>query len=859
MLPTPLVGAYQQYKADTDAVAAWLASTASAHGYFLTQPQDAETTSSKAAVTGRLKGKARKDAKRAAENQGQVHRTYRIAIRDFVVLAEHIASKNVSVPFSFASTLDRLIRVRQSFGRRLEKHGSLLNESLDRNHSFFVSILESVRETLRPWFQMSPQTSDPTEPTDRLGEATNRFARLFVHEPSEHFLDAPDTERPKPALGDTAVYQAERLITAREAQMAFLLVMDDLNHIRHRLDWIWENYKNKVFDLITSAIATNTAVELARNIIDGIVPLIEATGGLENCINMTLGVQLQQASEPYTQSDYENNTETDPGYPYVHHKHYRLSVDTYYSAYSLVDRFRENTRHNKMVTFTEKVLPYAEDSDRATKTGDQQYAEDEELLAHFLVEVKNMEITKVRHQVCDEIIHGMREMHRTGDIPFHLVFTAQVFLDIHQTLRSDVRRAFDTLETNLNHMRVDMVQHLELHGSTYASQEWMKAAPDFMSETIRSIDRALADPLYEVRAKSHLFYGWEVPDTKLRNKMLKMSPVLSGLVLFSFTIKYQTYGLQVEQYWKTVMCAAHLHNALHSEKLVTTKWHDMMMVRALFEDSNFFVGSPPTTPQQYFSRFHLRCGVSATLFSTNPRLTSRPAVARKPRKIQIADIAPVSNLFLHRLIYSTGPSKWTAEIIDQVNKLSRYQYQGKAPTGLAFTNSEDLSKFLEINQTLLDSKTRRRPNRINDPEITPDQVIFKLVHVLNNEKLSMAFPWLKMHRSCWNFLQAIKPKADESFHQQGSGSPLLRNWVLPWIFVRAKEGDMSLMQVVADIARDHYKSSGSETFQELTERGLSISVVIKDQQERKEYEKMFPSGFCPPGVHGNFLALAREL
>ncbi|KAH7250350.1 uncharacterized protein BKA55DRAFT_378070 [Fusarium redolens] len=28
MLPTPLQGTYQQYKADTDSVAAWLASTA---------------------------------------------------------------------------------------------------------------------------------------------------------------------------------------------------------------------------------------------------------------------------------------------------------------------------------------------------------------------------------------------------------------------------------------------------------------------------------------------------------------------------------------------------------------------------------------------------------------------------------------------------------------------------------------------------------------------------------------------------------------------------------------------------------------------------------------------------------------
>ncbi|KAJ0128328.1 Inversin [Fusarium oxysporum f. sp. albedinis] len=64
MLPIPLLGTYQQYKADTNSVAAWPASTAKACGC----PADLLTSNMKQTsqqkVAGRLKGKARKDAKK---------------------------------------------------------------------------------------------------------------------------------------------------------------------------------------------------------------------------------------------------------------------------------------------------------------------------------------------------------------------------------------------------------------------------------------------------------------------------------------------------------------------------------------------------------------------------------------------------------------------------------------------------------------------------------------------------------------------------------------------------------------------------------------------------------------------------
>ena len=98
MLPSFLSSSYRQYKTDSDVVAPWLAVTGQQHGY----PPDSllPPTASK---SKRPKGKARKNARRVAEpkqaDDGAALNTnvhYKIAIRDFVPLAEWIA-KNANV------------------------------------------------------------------------------------------------------------------------------------------------------------------------------------------------------------------------------------------------------------------------------------------------------------------------------------------------------------------------------------------------------------------------------------------------------------------------------------------------------------------------------------------------------------------------------------------------------------------------------------------------------------------------------------------------------------------------------------------------------------------------------------------
>lgn len=291
MLPDNLVTVYQQYKKDTDAVASWLASTARSCGY----PADLLCGSSSQTAgpdqVKRLKGKARKEAKAAAakSQSSSCRPEYTIAVKDFIPLAEFVAASRkpvISVPLAFDNMLDRVISTRYGFSTRLVELGSATDASADSKHSHFVGILEKVREVLRP--RVSPASQDVASvrtPSDPIGQVGGRFAGLSVDNPSEEFLNAPDIEMPVKVKDDNATYVAEPLQDLQEVLFAYTLMINDLAKIRARIEWTWTNYRKGSFELVAAAIATNTACDLARNLMEDMAPMFKAHGGAKRIAN----------------------------------------------------------------------------------------------------------------------------------------------------------------------------------------------------------------------------------------------------------------------------------------------------------------------------------------------------------------------------------------------------------------------------------------------------------------------------------------------------------------------------------------------------------------------------------------------
>lgn len=191
---------------------------------------------------------------------------------------------SASVPAAFTSALSRVITTRSTFGDRMDEHGAARDPASDKSHGYFVGVLQKVYDALKP--RMSPDVQD---------DLNNRFAGLTVYEPSEDFLNAPDIERPAPAdMADDVTYEAEQANDPGEVLFAYILMLKDLDKIRCRIKWLWENVRNGISDLTAAALATNTACDLARNMIEDIAPLLERHGGVVKIAHIYSGLNAWQ-------------------------------------------------------------------------------------------------------------------------------------------------------------------------------------------------------------------------------------------------------------------------------------------------------------------------------------------------------------------------------------------------------------------------------------------------------------------------------------------------------------------------------------------------------------------------------------
>lgn len=455
MLPPALSSSYSQYKQDTNSVAAWLASTAKAYGHApeLLQPPVAISSS-------RLKGKARaQEQERLCGSPASASLPkYIIKIKDFVPLAEFIAqTPQLSVPASFIATLDRVIGKRIGFPDKLERYGIVLDKDSDTSHGYFIGILEKVRSVLQT--RMVPT---PTSAEAQNEHFSNRFTTLELQEPSEEFLNAPDVVRPSNAEGDNATYEMEQETEFKDLVNALSMIIGDLNRIRLYVKSIWSKYKSGFFELTAAAIATNTAIDLGRNLTEDLVPSLELHGG----IGVALGV-LFELTALRQGHDIGNNIDDDPFSENTRnsftHDLYDLGQETFISTFTLVDLFRRRLEPGILPTYNGNCGCYDASSDRKTKSGHQKFMEDHHLLFPFFTELVAVVRVIDDYPVQDEFMRGMKEMDRTKEVPFYLVFAAQIFLDMHHTIREYAKQGFVTFKQHLRFFDNELKKHFKFH------------------------------------------------------------------------------------------------------------------------------------------------------------------------------------------------------------------------------------------------------------------------------------------------------------------------------------------------------------------------------------------------------------
>ncbi|KAG6081582.1 hypothetical protein E4U30_006691 [Claviceps sp. LM220 group G6] len=875
MLPAALVSTYRQYKEDTNAIAAWLASTAKAFGFpadLLSPPPSAPQASSTAAPKGRLKGKARKQAKEqaSASTAGLPAEsklpTHIIRIKDFVPLAEHIASKAVAVPRELCKTIQRVIHARSGFGSKLEDHGETVPNLSAETHMHFVGVLEEVRQVLTPLMPTENSEESPSE----LRELRNRFAGLAVYEPSSKFLNAPDFERPKKTQNDTVRYESEVMNSLEDAFFALTALVNDMNQVKAHIRYIWASYDTGNFDLTAVAVATNTAIDLVRNLMEDVEPLLEAHGGLGKMLMQlhAMHCMMEGMSPEEVLSSTARRSDDDGPSSFVY-KTYDQAEVTYIAAYQMIDSFAAVLVPGQVPLYKEGMYGYFDPkSDHSQKTGRQKFEDNRALLMPFFTEL--MTVVGLKDWlVQDEFMRGMEEVQKTKKVPFYAVFAAQIFLDITYQLGPNIEKPFTEMMAHLRFIEIDIMEHFKFHANLKIDH-WPASNDELLRQLrahIRYIDN---DPVRAIQKKLLRNLRADIPEIA-SHRLFRMSPLISGLTLFHFRARYHDVGHALANAWGSIQYCQHLYAALEHFVPGMAKWPDMDLVYTNLGPDSFFVGGErPKKLVDHYLKFCLQIGTSAATMTARRRKNVSLFSKAGPRGLKEGTSA-VQTMFAPRYADLNGQLALTAEHVSRIIDLSLFEeMETDGECSWSLGQIEDPEKLKEKKRmwqeqqqahgshkgSLRDSRNESRKGEKDGGCMTYAQLIEKLTLFFNAETIEFTFPYMHMHRECWKMLHVVRKACDPILRQIFTPAYMQRETELPfvvgWILMAASGydgvADLRPMLTAAKALNEALaKGAGDVIRKEMGEKlGMPVMDMPVDsesdddddkEQEKKEKKK----------------------
>lgn len=129
-------------------------------------------------------------------------------------------------------------------------------------------------------------------------------------------------------------------------------------------------------------------------------------------------------------------------------------------------------------------------------------------------------------------------------------------------------------------------------------------------------DEQPEDPEYEETAR-RLNIKMIQPSKDL-HFLLTTNPIYCGLVSFGLLTDFETSGISLCNWHKSIWPTAHLYNALQQTSSISKTWPEMEELIDLHMD-DLFAGYLPLSAYEFFIRFALALGLSTSNFSRNPR------------------------------------------------------------------------------------------------------------------------------------------------------------------------------------------------------------------------------------------------
>lgn len=321
------------------------------------------------------------------------------------------------------------------------------------------------------------------------------------------------------------------------------------------------------------------------------------------------------------------------------------------------------------------------------------------------------------------------------------------------------------------------------------------------------------DPIHQINVRAFANHGMTF--TAPIHRILRYSPVISGLMLYKFRVKMYRIGLQVVDSWGSVIYPLHLYHALRKEELLAPwkapaeSWGDLDAVETLLSRDSFYVGSKLAQDRDdYLKTLAIQIGIGATAFakSESGRTPKRGKVRSKGGRRRIkGDRAPVSEMFIDRYVRNTGQVDWTPEHVDRVISRSLYDVAQSEQSGWVSAELiRDPDRLRERKRNIAAEAAGKRTAASKRTQ--PGELITTLYHALAAETMSMAFPYLTVHRAAWGILHAVRDSCDPVLLELYGIGRLEDEGHLPHvvtsIFLALKDGDDRLFVKAGEAVKD---------------------------------------------------------
>ncbi|KAK3063595.1 hypothetical protein LTS18_014298 [Coniosporium uncinatum] len=217
----------------------------------------------------------------------------------------------------------------------------------------------------------------------------------------------------------------------------------------------------------------------------------------------------------------------------------------------------------------------------------------------------------------------------TKTISTWTVFAFQLLEDIHAVLETKATAPFSELKA-YSDLAISAVKSHTKFTSSFESKAW---TDDMRVNTRRLLEvtQYIARYVHHDRIPEDRYRPFRPRNGKSDIvaaqpfRLHLLDPKFCGYVIFRISSTLQMYGLAFCSDISTVINVAHPYNAARRLIPDSPRWPDMDALISIHGARHIFVGSPPTNPQHFISRFWLACRSSPSQFAHFKRAISGEA------------------------------------------------------------------------------------------------------------------------------------------------------------------------------------------------------------------------------------------